>query len=345
MTPIRLFILNLIFVLLTGLQAFANDYKVLGIGAPCMDILIETDEEFIKSIGSKGGSLQIDWHTVKVMLDHMNYRNTAIATGGSCANTIKGLAGFGHKCALYGRLGKDEMGHKFLDNFKQMGIVTLCSISKTSSTQICLCLISPDGERTMRCYPGASNDLSAKDLTPELFQGVSLVHIEGYALYVHDPEFVPAVMQMAKQHGALVSFDLSSFELVKIFKPKILELLQNYVDIIFANADEVKALTGLGPIPGCRALKEMCSIAVVMIGKDGCLVGSGPTEIHCPASTATVVDTTGAGDLFASGFLHGILQNFPLEECARFGNLAGAAVIEVYGAEIPPEKWNQLKVP
>jgi sugar/nucleoside kinase (ribokinase family) len=337
----RIFIICYILLAMTC-QATAYEYKVLGIGAPCMDILISAEENFIDSLGEKGGSKLVEWSFVDKVLNQYS-SHAVIATGGSCANTIKGLASLGHRCAIYGKLGNDEMGKRFFNKMTSLGILPLVDISVQSATQVCLCFISPDGDRTMRCHAGASIELSSLDLSPQLFQNVSLVHIEGYSLYTQDPEFVPVAMQMAKQQGALISFDLSSFELVKKYKEKILHLLKNYVDIVFANGDEVKTLTGLPPEEGCEFLKNICPIAVVMVGKNGCFVGSDSGILHSEAFEAQVLDTTGAGDLFASGFLHGILEHLPLEECSHCGNKIGAAVIEVYGAEIPSAKWNKIK--
>src|SRR5262249_41756664 len=143
---------------------------------------------------------QMDWPYVKTLLDNVNKQNTTISSGGSCANTIKGLANFGHKCALFGKMGNDEMGSKFLDIITKLGIIPICPISMSSSTQICLCFITPDGDRTMRCFQeAASNDIIVKDLSPKLFQNVSLVHIEGYSLFSKDLNYIPTAMQMAKK--------------------------------------------------------------------------------------------------------------------------------------------------
>jgi sugar/nucleoside kinase (ribokinase family) len=333
----------LFFCQLGIVKADANQYKVLGIGAPCIDVLVKADFDIIQSLGIKGGSTQIDQMFIPNLLTKLNEAKLILAPGGSSSNTIKGLANLGHSCAFYGKRGNDKFGQQFVQSIKELGITSLVTTSKTHSTQLCLCLISPDGDRTMRCYPGAANEISSKDITPDLFEGVTLVHIEGYALYMNDPQFTQTVMQMAKANGARISFDLSSFEMVNMFKPLILHLLRNYIDIVFANADEVKALTGLDPYEGCKNLKNHCDIAVVMVGKEGCYVGSKDHIIQSPASEVNVIDTTGAGDLFVSGFLHGILKDLPLETCAQYGNLTGAAVVGVYGAEISATKWDEIK--
>lgn len=343
MVPSRLWILFYCFTFLIINKGEANHYKVLGVGAPCIDILINVENEIIEAVGAKGGSVPVDTHYIQDILGRLHDKNKILATGGSCSNTIKGLASFGHVCGFYGKRGEDEYGEKYIENILKLGIVPLVDIVEDSHTQICLCLISPDGDRTMRCLPGAASEMKAHEVSPEIFKDVTLVHMEGYNLYMKDPSFAQTVMQMAKEQGAMISLDLSSFELVSLFKTKILELLNNYVDIVFANADEVKALTGLNPFEGCMALKELCPVAVVMAGKEGCIVGSGSTIITSPGRKVDVVDTTGAGDLFVSGFLHGMLKNLPLEACAIYGNMTGAAVVGVYGAEISSSKWNEIK--
>jgi sugar/nucleoside kinase (ribokinase family) len=196
----------------------------------------------------------------------------------------------------------------------------------------------------MRCYPGAANEIESHELNPSLFKGVNLVHIEGYMLYAKDKIFVPEAMRCAKEAGATISFDLSSYDLIRLQKEKIIEILNNYVDIVFANEDEVKELTGQEPLEGCAVLKQICPIAVVMVGPKGCIVGSGEMLHHSSAFPVKALDTTGAGDLFASGFLHAYLNGLPLKVCALIGNMVGGAVCEVYGAEIPKQKWNSLKM-
>ncbi len=319
----------------------AQPYEILGIGGPCMDVLVNVDHNFVEFIGNKGGSQQIDKDQFDLIFNQAINKGSKIATGGSASNTIKGLKCFGHSCAFFGKIGRDPIGKQYQSIVKSLGITSFCLCSN-QPTQLVLCLVTPDGERTMRCFPGAANTVSKADLASELFQGVKMVHIEGYMLYSEDPEFVSTAMRLAKEAGAKVSFDLSSFELVKMKREKIIDLIKNYVDIVFANSDEVFALLGLDPWKGCRALMEMCPISVVMIGKDGCLVGIENNLIHSPAYPVNVVDTTGAGDVFISGFLHGYLKGYSFEDCATLGNRTGGAVCEFYGAEIPPERWQKI---
>ena len=193
----------------------------------------------------------------------------------------------------------------------------------------------------MLSFLGAGAEMKPDDLDPDYFKGVSLVHIEGYSLLVEG--LTDKAMQLSKAAGAKVSFDLASFEITRTYKEKIIALLSHYVDIVFANTDETHALTLLGPEKGCMILKDLCDTAVVSMGKEGCWVGTSQDLNYCPAIKTIPEDTTGAGDLFASGFLHGYLSGHSVEECARYGALTASEVIQVIGAELPPEAWARIK--
>lgn len=317
-----------------------QQYEILGIGTPCMDLLLTVDDSFLKSIGSeKGGSTHDDWETLSRVLESAN-QTPRCATGGSASNTIKGLSSLGHKTALTGMLGRDEMARRYLDSIRPLGIVSKLIRTNTPSQHV-VALITPDHQRTFRVFTGASDEFKSSFLTPDLFKDVKLVHIEGYALYNED--VVETAMRMAKEAGALVSFDMGNYRVVRQFKSRILELLPKYVDIVFANEDETLELTDRSPKEGCAYLRTLCPIAVVLLGAEGCWTGNAEELIHSVSYPVNVVDTTGAGDLFASGFLHGHLNQLSLKECAVCGNLTGGTVVELMGAEIPQNKWSSLK--
>lgn len=316
-------------------------YRILGVGNACMDLLLPIEEDFLAHVpGDKGGSQAISSEKLHHLIA-LSDTTPLIATGGSCANTIKGLTSLGEQCALLSYIGEDVWGDHFSQHMQELGIVGLFSPSPYPTT-CALCLITPDGQRTMRFCSDAIQNLSDQFLHPPYFKHVQLVHIDSYSL--RNNNLVQRVMPLAKEAGAKISLDLSSFEIVHAFHSTFLELLPKYVDLIFANEDEAHALTGLGPEESCLTLQELCSIAVILRGKEGCLVGHQGRLIHSPGfPVQEVVDSTGAGDLFASGFIYGYLQGYSLEKCARLGNRLGSQVVQVQGAEIPPEKWPVLK--
>lgn len=316
------------------LKSSNQPFKILGLGHACIDLVVAVSEDFIKEIsGNKGGAQAIDLEELNMLLRLIPQTPKFIA-GGSAANTIKGLAALGENCTFLTHLGKDHLADYFSKHLQTMGITLLASASEDQTSQV-LCLVTPDKQRTMRFYSGCSHEFSEGMLHPNSFQEIKHLHLEAYLL--RNGNLPERAMQLAKKNGATVSIDLSSFEIVHEFKSQIIKLLQGYVDIVFANEDELQALLSLSAYEGCLALKKKVPIAVILMGKKGCLVGSKDQILHHPANLVTVVDTTGAGDLFASGFLYGFLHHYPLTECAILGNRLGGAIVQVEGAELPPD--------
>nr|CAG4715686.1 unnamed protein product [Naegleria fowleri] len=282
------------------------------------------------------------------------YPRGYICSGGSCCNTIKGLAGLGESCALVGKIGNDPLGVLYRNHLTKRQVFPLMSMSPLTRTGEVICLITPDGQRTMRAFLGSSLEMTADDLVPSDFNGIKLLHVEGYAIY-NQPLTIRAI-QLAKSVGAMVSFDLGSFELARSFKPLILEYLSNYVDIVFCNSEEARELLGHDdPEAAVEYLASFCRVAIVMMGREGCWVkegaspgktGKGEKYRHHLSPEEVVehpLDTTGAGDLFAAGFLYGYLQGYSIEQCARLGSLNAREVVMVMGAEVPQEKFKEIK--
>lgn len=318
-------------------------YDILGIGAPLCDQIIHIPEEYLSGLQAKKGEMKVIDHAALMQIlqtiPPQSYMLPILFPGGSATNVIRGLAKLRHKCALLGNIGTDAAGEMLTEALGTLGIIPLYTRSSTPTGQV-ICLITPDGERTFRSFLGASNEIDFNKISPELFENVSLVHIEGYTL-AH-AQLTEHAMQYAKKSKALVSFDLSNFEIVKAYQPQIFQLLKQYVDIVFCNAAEAQALMGLPPKAGCAKLKELCHTAVVSMNKDGCWIGQGETLMHAEAFPVAPLDSTGAGDLFASGFLHGFLQGQTLIESARTGALIAASVVQVHGTTLPDATWKSL---
>ena len=311
-------------------------YEVLAVGAPLMDHLLRVSESYLATIpGAKGGMETVNYEEIVHIIEKSGAIPVQIA-GGSAANVIKGLAGLGRRCAMVGKIGKDAIGEKVKDDLQEKGVLPILCYSTTPTGHVA-CLITPDGKRTCRTYAGASLEMQPENLDPSIFSDVKLVHIEGYTLLC--PKLTQTAFEMAKKNGSLISFDLASFEIVKTYKQLILELLPQYVDVLFGNEQEAFALTSKDPKESCQIMKTLCPIAVVMMGSEGCWAANQYEQIKCPVRSVIPVDTTGAGDLFASGFLHQHLAGKPLLECAKLGTRLASEVIQVVGAEIPPKTW------
>jgi len=317
-----------------------KDLDVLGIGGPLLDELIQVSYEYLDSIpGEKGGMEPVDYETLQNII-RQSGASPAIVPGGSARNALHGLTSLGNSCALLGMVGKDSRGETFKKLLKEQGIHPLL-IESSTPTAIVLSIITPDGDRTMRVFQGASKEIRGEHLDSTPFQRAKIVHLEGYTLYNED--FPEAAMKHAKAAGAKISFDLASFEIARNFKDKILYLLDRYVDVIFANEDEVASLLGVkDEEEACECLGKLCEVAVVLMGPRGCWVKKDQNKKLCPAYPVKTVDGTGAGDLFASGFLHGYLRGHSMEECAHYGALTGRAVVEMVGAIIPDKKWEDI---
>jgi len=207
----------------------------------------------------------------------------------------------------------------------------------------CLSLVTPDGERTMRTDLGAAMGLAPEEISAEDFVGCTHAHIEGYLLFNED--LMNAVLNAAKDAGCTISVDLASFEVVNATKPILPNILRDYVDIVFANEEEAAAYTGKeDDFEGmARELAELCQVAAVKIGAKGSYIAADGNVIKAePVLAPKVVDTTGAGDLWAAGFLYGWTQKRPLEECAKIGSMLGAAVVQERGSVLPEDVWNTI---
>lgn len=316
-----------------------NPPEVLSLSAAIVDHFFMISEEQLKTITSEKGTwAPIDYQTLCSILER-NPNISRMVPGGSGVNVLKGLAHFDHPCSLIGKIGSDEKGEFFLRSLRKLGIETHLEEGKLPTGQA-ICFITPDAQRTFRSYMGASHSLTDMELSESLFTGVSHFHIEGYQLV--DRDLVVRVLKLAKNAGLTISMDLANIEIVRHNKDFLLKILSNYIDIVFCNEQEAKALTGLSPKEACTNLSSLCEVAVVTMSERGCWTQSGKVLFYTPAFAVNAIDTTGAGDLFASGFLHGYLTNEPLQKCSWLGSLVASYVVKMVGAEIPEQIWDEI---
>lgn len=317
-----------------------SPYTVLGIGGPILDIILKISEDYLSEAvpGTKGGMQAISADTMETLLKGSGSKPT-ISLGGSARNTLEGLSRFGQQCALLGMIGEDELGKEYEKLLRDHGIHPMLLKSHSPTARV-LALITPDGERTMRTVQGASIEIRGSNLKPTFFEGMKLVHLEGYTLFNED--LTETAMHYAKKAGAKVSFDCASFEIVRRFKDKITYLLENYIDVFFANELESRALTGLAEEESCQFIADRAEVGVVLMGRRGCYAKRGTAQGFFPAYPVDPLDTTGAGDLFSSGFLHAYLMGYSLPICCHYGAIAGRAVVQVMGTKIPHPMWLEI---
>lgn len=315
--------------------------SVLGIGNALIDVLINiTDDTVLQKFGLPKGSMTL----VDAILSEEIKKETknsfrSVQTGGSAANTIHGIARLGGRCGYIGKISNDEMGNFYLEDFKKNQINTHFFYSETG-TGHATGLISPDSERTFGTYLGAALELTPEEMTHEIFRDYGILHIEGYLVQNH--LLIEAAMKIAKENDLLVSIDMASFNIVEANLDFLHRIIREYVDIVFANEEEATSLTGKNPQEALLEIADMCTIAVVKLGAQGSLIKSGERIIRIDAIPAKSIDTTGAGDIYASGFLYALTENLDLEVAGKIGSLLAGNVVEVIGAKITDETWEKL---
>lgn len=326
------------------MKKMQSSYKrpILGIGAAFVDHIIAIEDRELEVLGYVKGSVNVlDIAAFDRLLQSHISQRIAIAPGGSCANMIRGLKELGWQCALTGKVGDDKAGHWLLSDLQQRAIDTHYTYAIQGTAQA-ICFITPDGERTMCDYLGASTAMQTDDLLADSFASTQLVHIEGYSLLQEG--LTEHAMQLARAASTKVSFDLANFSIVNTYRDRLEFLIRRYVTLLFSNAAEAQALTDLTTAASCQKLSTWCSYAIVTDGSSGSYVGHNGTVIHCTSnSVEKIIDTTGAGDLYSCGFLDGWLKNLPLECCAAQGALLAAAVIQQASASLPLHTWQALK--
>lgn len=316
--------------------------KVLGIGNALVDLLIslQNDDLLAELNLPKGSMTLVDENTKENIARLSSSLKKEMASGGSAANTIHGLARLGIETAFIGKIGQDEIGDFFHNDLVKSGIEPLLYKS-TNASGLASAMISLDGERTFGTFLGAAVELSGTDLKPEHFKGYQILHVEGYLVQNHD--LLENIMKQASAAGLMVSLDLASYNVVEANLDFLKKIAEKYVDIIFANEEEAKAFTGKEPAEALDEIAKISNIAVVKIGKKGSLVKTGDSIFEIPPIVVKAIDTTGAGDLYASGFIYGLINGLPLNKAGQIGSILGATVIEKIGAKIPDHSWPGLK--
>ncbi|KXG32133.1 hypothetical protein SORBI_3003G105000 [Sorghum bicolor] len=305
--------------------------------------------------GDRGGSQQVSIEELNHILDEVNAhilpsRNdlTPITTiaGGSVANTIRGLsAGFGISTGIIGACGDDNQGLLFVNNMSFSGVDLTRLRAKKGHTAQCVCLVDASGNRTMRPCLSSAVKIQANEFRKEDFKGSKWLIVR-YAQ--QNMEQIIEAIRIAKQEGLSVSLDLASFEMVRDSRSKLINLLETgNIDLCFANEDEAREVIGGGlesdPEEALAFLGKYCKWAVVTLASKGCMAKHGKQVVQVPAiGESNAVDTTGAGDLFASGFLYGLVKGLPLEECCKVGACSGGSVTRALGGEVRPENWQWM---
>ena len=309
-------------------------YDVAGLGNAIMDVIAAVDDQFLLThVIAKGGMTLIDEYRASEL--HKQLTGSVEAAGGSAANTMAGLASLGGNALFIGKVCDDRLGKAFGESLKALGVTYAnAPVAGGSPTASSVIVVTEDGQRSMNTYLGACREMTPDDVSVDDITAAKILYIEGYLWDTDEAkDAARKAIAAARKAGGKIALSLSDAFCVGRFRDEFLELMKG-LDILFANEDEAKALFETDDFEAvAKNLSAWGGIAAVTRGASGCVVIRGG-ERHAVAAmpVAKVVDTTGAGDQFAAGFLFGLAREKKLDACGRLGVLAAAEIISHYGA-------------
>ncbi|MFM9827754.1 MAG: adenosine kinase [Sphingomonas sp.] len=312
-------------------------YDVVAIGNAIVDVLAPTDDAFIASEGMTKGSMQLMFSPEEADALYAKMAAGTEASGGSAANTVAGISALGGKCGFIGQVARDQLGAVFAHDIRAMG-VAFPTVARDGepSTARCLIFVTPDGQRTMNTFLGASQFLPASALDHDLIASGAILYLEGYLWDPQEPRAaMKAAIDTARKAGRRVAFTLSDIFCISRHRADFLKLMADgQLDILFANENELLSLMETDDFEAAVAgASAQVPVLVVTRSEHGALAIAGGERAQVAAEPIDrVVDTTGAGDLFAAGFLHGQAQGMSLERSLRLGAICAAEIISHVGA-------------
>jgi sugar/nucleoside kinase (ribokinase family) len=327
------------------MNAVESNIDLVGVGSPIMDLLAPVAESFLAQIpGEKGGMVLVDDREMARMVSLLG-AEPALSTGGSAANATLGATHLGLKTAFVGKLGNDSIGDHYIERFRAVGVDGSRFKRGTLPNGRCLALVTPDAQRTMRTSLGAAMTLTPGEISPGDFRGARHAHIEGYLVF--NRALCAAVLEAARAAGCTISLDVPSYEVIAGSRDWLFDQFERGIDVIFANEDEIRAL-----FPGRKAdypelaaaLSSRGPLAAVKLGKDGAWIARGK-ELHRipPVAVSDAIDTNGAGDAWAAGFLFGYLRGQSLPTCGAIGSILGGETVRHLGPQIPDALWPEVR--
>jgi sugar/nucleoside kinase (ribokinase family) len=323
----------------------APEFELAGVGSPIVDLTAQVPDSFLANVsGEKGGMVLVDDAEMERILSKLG-SPPSLSTGGSAANAAFNASRLGLRTTFIGKLGNDALARAYVERYAAAGVDASRFKRGNIANARCLALVTPDAQRTMRTCLGAAMTLSPSEISPHDFRGVRHAHIEGYLVF--NEELCDAVLSAARESGCTISLDLSSFEVVNAKREWMLRQFGRGIDVVFANEDEIRALFP-GNTSGFEVLaRELAThgvVAAVKMGRDGAWIGKG-AETHriAPVHVADVIDTNGAGDAWAAGFLYGFIRGRPLGECGAMASVMGSETVRHLGPLIPDSAWADVR--
>jgi sugar/nucleoside kinase (ribokinase family) len=322
-----------------------HTFDLIGVGAPIMDLVATVPEAFLAhTAGEKGGSVNISPEEIARLIALLP-APPKLTPGGSAANTTFNAARLGLRTTFVGKLGGDETARAYRARFASGGVDTGRYKHSALPNARCLILTTPDAQRTMRTELGAVFSFSPDEVSAADFAGCRLAHVEGYIVF--NRALADAVLNAARAAGCKVSLDVASFEIVRFAREWLLDQLKTGLDLVVANEDEIRELfpdlpakTPEDYAAHAKRLASYGGTAAVKLGKDGAWIARG-AELHriAPVTVADAIDSNGAGDAWAAGFLSAYLRGLPLTTCGAVASILGAETVRHMGPVIPDHHW------
>lgn len=312
-----------------------NNFDVVAVGNAIVDVLAKVDNKFLDKHHLKKGSMTlIDQEQAERIYKDMP--PSLEKSGGSAANTIAGIVSLGGKAAFIGKVKQDDLGKIFTHDLQSLGVHYTTSASKHGlSTARCLVSVTPDAERTMATFLGATREITKDDIDESVISTAKVTYLEGYLWdEQHAKDAMREAVRIAVKHGREIALSLSDPFCVTRHKEELLELITSHVDILFANEAEIKELLDVDDVTeALEQLSKMCKVCAITLGGHGSIV-IADSEAHRieAGKNLNVVDTTGAGDLYASGFLYGYTHGYSIPQCGKIATIAASEVIQHIGA-------------
>lgn len=318
---------------------------IIGLGSAILDFLIEIgDDKLLEMDLTKGQGHLVDKDKAHKMLEKINNEQLSIkkVSGGSAANCLKGFAFLGGSAILCGKVGNDEHGDFYVQEIKEHGVSSRIGRNE-NITGHSLTFISPDAERTFSVHLGAALELYQEDILEEDIAKSKILHLEGYQVEGATRKTIMHAIEFAKKHNTLISIDLADPGVVERNLDFLRELVTNHANIVFVNENEAKAFTGLEEEEAALELAKHAQIAVVKLGAEGSIICSKGEITRIQPFKANAVDTTGAGDCYAAGFLYGFTQGWEFSKAGKLGSLLASKIVEQTGVKITELDVQQIK--
>ncbi len=318
--------------------------RIYGIGNPLVDVSVSVEDRDLQALGlTKGTMLLIDTEKRRQILDHIEGKSVSYGCAGSAPNTIITIASLGRPTSLGGAVGDDELGRVYRDRLRETGVEDRLAVCP-GETGTSIILVTPDGERTMCTFLGVCDRFSSNNVDTERAKDVDWIHFTGYMFDTDSQRAAIAyAVAAAKKGGAKVSFDVADPFAVDRHGDAFREIIGRDVDLLFANQAEAEMLTGKSdPAEAADSLSKSVGVVAVKDGKNGSVVATDGKLHRVAADTASLVDSTGAGDTYAAGFLYSLTEQYDVEAAARFASFLAARIVERRGAQFDATESKRL---